>query len=56
MDKQTNIVSYELKEWQKPTMVTLSISLTKEEDCVGKIGPGSPDGNATCLYAGVATS
>ena len=46
----------ENKDWEKPTLVSLSISLTKNEDCTGKIGPGSPDGNLTCTYAGIATS
>jgi hypothetical protein len=56
VEKQINIDCIVCKEWEKPTLVKLSVSLTKEEDCTAKIGPGSPDSNTTCTYAGIATS
>jgi hypothetical protein len=52
-DKNKDLI--QIKEWQKPTLVTLSVSFTKE-DCTGKVEFGSPDGNSTCTWANVATS
>lgn len=48
--------SYNIKDWEKPILVSLSVSLTKEEDCTAKIEFGSPDGNGNCVYANIATS
>lgn len=45
-----------VRAWEKPTLVILSISLTKNDPCTGKIGPASPDGNTGCFDEGTATS
>lgn len=43
-------------KWEKPILLVLNIQMTSADDCTGKIGPGSPDGNTTCTYEGIATS
>ncbi|MFZ9589920.1 MAG: hypothetical protein ACO28V_09335 [Chitinophagaceae bacterium] len=43
-------------KWEKPILLVLNIQMTNADDCTAKIGPGSPDGNTTCTYAGIATS
>ena len=56
MESLEDIKSGKVKDWEKPTLVILSISLTKNDLCTGKIGPASPDGNNTCEFQGTATS
>lgn len=56
MEKLNDIISDNLSDWEKPTLVILSISLTKNDLCTGKIGPASPDGNISCEFQGIATS
>lgn len=48
-------VELDLK-WEKPVLLVLNIQMTTADDCTAKVGPGSPDGNTTCIYAGIATS
>lgn len=45
-----------LLKWEKPVLLVLNVQMTNADDCTSKIGPGSPDGNTTCIYAGIATS
>ena len=55
MKQEKDIDQIKNKDWEKPILVTLSVSFTKEEDCTTKIGNASPDGLG-CVYAGTATS
>lgn len=58
IDENVNIKSkvIGLLKWEKPVLAVLNIQMTSADDCTAKIGPGSPDGNTSCTYAGIATS